>query len=119
MRNILQISIMSSHEKNFLLLLLFSFLLSSNSVHGLEDQQRKPTTKVVMIGSHSEELRNTLGDINNYAELKHDPRASLPTSFTICVSVLVTTMNLWPFLFSLLRNDGFQSFSAENRQLGD
>ena len=71
-----------------------------------------------MIGGFSRQSY-TLRDIRNYAELKHDPGASLPSSFTICVSVLVTTENLDPFLFSLTRNDGRQWFSAAVRQLGN
>ena len=105
---------MLRNKKSPLLLLLACFLLSSNSLHGLEDQQRKPATKAVITGSgrgHSYALR----DISNYAELKLDPRASLPSSFTICVSVLATTQHSapggGPILFSLLGNDGKQWFS--------
>ena len=106
-------------QRRPLILLLSWFLFSSNTLHGLEYQQSKSQTKVVMTGS-VEGGRNTLKGIEQYAELKNDQVASLPSSFTICVSVLATTQNgLWPTLFSLLRNDGFQSFSAEIRHLGD
>ena len=102
------------------LLLLFSwFLVSSNTLHGLEDQQRKSQTKVIMTGS-VQGGRNTMKGIEQYAELKNDQLASLPSSFTICVSVLATTQNeLGPILFSFLRNDGRQWFTAQIRQSVD
>ena len=61
----------------------------------------------------------TFQDIQNYAVLKNDPKASLPSSFTICVSVLSAPYNPWPILFSLMGNDGNQWFSAQVRQLGE
>ena len=114
-------AIMSSYNKNPIILFLSWLLFSSNSLHASEDPQRKPTTKVVVIGGGGEcNYGSTLKDIPNYAELKHDPKASLPSSFTICVSVLATTQNLNPILFSLLGNDGRQLFSAQIKQnLGD
>ena len=117
-------AIMSRNKKSLLPLLLACFLLSSNSVHGLEDQQRKPATKVVITGSgKGQSYAMSLRDISNYAELKHNPRASLPSSFTICVSVLATTQHSapggGPILFSLLGNDEKQWFSAKISQIGD
>ena len=99
---------------------LCSHLFLSSLPNALKDQKRKPTTKVVVIGGGMKEVKKTtLREINNFAELKLDPRASLPSSFTICVSVLATTENLNPILFSLLRNDEKQWFAAVIHQLGD
>ena len=82
-------AIMSSSNKNLIILLLSWLLFSSNSLHASEDPQRKPTTKVVVIGGGGDcNYGNNLKDILNYAELKHDSKASLPSSFTICVSVM-------------------------------
>ena len=111
---------MSSYNKNPIILLLCWLLFSSNSLHASEDPQRKPTTKVVVIGGGGEcNYGSTLKDIPNYAELKHDSKASLPSSFTICVSVLATMQNRQPVLFTLLRNNGSQWFSAQIRQAAD
>ena len=100
--------------------LIFVVFLSNSLPNALKDQKRKPTTKVVVIGGGMKEVKKTtLREINNFAELKLDPRASLPSSFTICVSVLATTENLNPILFSLLRNDEKQWFAAVIHQLGD
>ena len=106
-------------QRSSLILLFPCFLCASNTLHGLEDQQGSSQTKVVMTGS-VEGGQNTLKGIEQYAELKNDQVASLPSSFTICVSVLATTQNgLWPILFSLLRNDGRQWFTAQIRQSVD
>ena len=111
---------MSSFKTNPLIPFLSWILFSSNLLHALEGGQQKPTLAVVKIGGGSNiQEENTLKDINNYAELKHDSRASLPSSFTICVSVLATTENRNPMLFNILGNDGSQWFSAVVRQIGD
>ena len=44
---------------------------------------------------------SSLKDVDTYSVLKFDPRASLPSSFTICVSVLVRTIDLHPNFFYL------------------
>ena len=63
------------------------------------------------------EYVSSLKDVHAYSVLKVDPRASLPSSFTICISVLVTTYNLNP-LFTLLGSDGQPWFSAEIDRIG-
>ena len=47
----------------------------------------------------------TLDEIRSYAELKSDPRADLPSSFTICSSVM-TTYGSGQIFFTLLGKDG-------------
>ena len=48
--------------------------------------------------------KKTLEEVHTYAELKHDPRASLPDSFTICSAILTTNCQtfVWPTYFTLL-----------------
>ena len=75
------------------LLLLIPF----QGVYGSAGQQRKPTTKT---------LRDT------HTKLENDPKASLPSMFTICVSVLVTAHQNYPKLFILLGDDGNRWFDV-------
>ena len=112
----------SSNKYRFVQLVFFVF--SSDFFHeiqGLENQQEVSKTKSVVINHelcHSCGNPNafaqtpSLNDVNTYSELKYDPRGLLPSQFTICASVLVTTENLNPSLFTLLGNDGQPWFSA-------
>ena len=54
--------------------------------------------------------KKTLKEIHSYAELKHDPRASLPDSFTICSSIMTPSCPnyIWPAFFTILDNEGAQ-----------
>ena len=54
--------------------------------------------------------KKTLEEVHTYAELKHDPRASLPDSFTICSTIMTTGCpNLpWPAFFTMLDNNRAQ-----------
>ena len=49
--------------------------------------------------------KENLKDVHTYAELKNDHRADLPSSFTICSSVM-TTYGSKQILFNVLGNDG-------------
>ena len=60
---------------------------------------------------------STLEDVHTYAQLKHDPRDSLPSSFTICATLLSSTYH--PIFFTLLGKDGDQFFVAKIVQLSD
>ena len=118
----------SSNKYRFVQLVFFVF--SSDFFHeiqGLENQQEVSKTKSVVINHelcHSCGNPNafaqtpSLNDVNTYSELKYDPRGLLPSQFTICASVLVTTENLNPSLFTLLGNDGQPWFSAQIAQFG-
>ena len=46
--------------------------------------------------------KKTLEEVHTYAELKHDPRASLPDTFTICSAIMTTQCQnpLWPIYFT-------------------
>ena len=107
----------SSYKNYSFVPFLWLFVSSKlfNGIHGFENQQTIPTTKFAVINHDfcfSCRGKVSLKDVDTYSELKYDPRASLPSSFTICVSVLVTTYNVDPSLFTLLGNDGRPWFSA-------
>ena len=60
------------------------------------------------LSEEDKEGKENLKDVHTYAELKSDPRADLPSSFTICSSVM-TTYNAngnQPHMFNMLGNDG-------------
>ena len=52
----------------------------------------------------------TLETVQAYSELKHDPRASLPDSFTICSTIMTTSCpdSPWPAFFTILNNERAQ-----------
>ena len=111
-------AIVSSFREYFFALLVLFFVSSNliNGIHGLKNQPNKSPSKLVVI-SHElckscPTVVSSLKDVPTYSELKYYPRASLPSSFTICLSVLVTTNSLNP-LFTLLGSDGQPWFSAE------
>ena len=60
----------------------------------------------------------TLGEVHTYAQLKKDPRADLPSSFTICSSVMTTYETYGQMLFNLLGDDG-NSWLEVFLQVGD
>ena len=56
------------------------------------------------LSEEENEWKETLGEVHTYAELKSDPLAHLPSSFTICSSVM-TTYGRLQTLFTLLGKD--------------
>ena len=64
--------------------------------------------------------KKTLEEVHTYAELKHDPRASLPESFTVCSTIMTTGCQsyAWPTLFNILDNNRDQ-FLAPVLGVGD
>ena len=48
--------------------------------------------------------KKTLEEVHTYAELKDDPRASLPGSFTICSTIMITGCQSYggPMFFNFL-----------------
>ena len=42
--------------------------------------------------------KKTLAEVHTYAELKHDPRASLPRVFAVCSTVMVIDSPSWSIL---------------------
>ena len=113
--------VFSSTEYPFRLFLLL--FVSSNlfcGIHGSKNEQEILASKLVVLNHEfcqsCPERVLSLEDVDTYSELKYDPRASLPSSFTVCVSVLVTTNNLSPSLFTLLGNDKQPWFAAKISQ---
>ena len=103
----------------FLALIICS-LKSSQAVSGSGDQQRKLSTATTLINIKTDPMSvSWLRDARNYVELKQGSQTALPSSFTICVSVLVTTQNRYPLLFTLLGKDDNQWFAAHFIQLAD
>ena len=114
----------SKYEKYSLALLVLFFVSSNlfNGIHGSQNQLNKSGTKLIVI-SHKPckscpgPLKvASLENSHTYSELKNDPQASLPSSFTICVSVLVKSLNP---LFTLLGNDGQPWFRLKLRRLAN
>ena len=107
-------AVLSFQECHFALLVLF--VVSSLS-------QEIPATKLLVINHEvcqtCPSSAASLKDDFTYSELKNDPRATLPSSFTICVSALVTTDNLSPVLFTILGNDEHPWLSAMIAQNSD
>ena len=54
--------------------------------------------------------KKTLEDVHTYAELKDDPRASFPESFTVCSTIMFTgcKSSHWPIFFNILDKNGDQ-----------
>ena len=48
--------------------------------------------------------KNRLEEVHTYAELKHDPRASLPDLFTVCSTIMAKSCqsDIWPTFFNIL-----------------
>ena len=103
--------------------LFFVSLNLFHGIHGLENQQQLPANQLVVINhgfcqSCSREFKS-LKDVHTYSDLKYDPRASLPSSFTICVNLFLTTNDVETSLFTILGSDGQPWFSAKMREIAD
>ena len=62
--------------------------------------------------------KNALEEVHTYAELKQDPRASLPYLFTVCSTIMTTSCRAnWPIFFNILENRQIQ-FMAPFRRNG-
>ena len=92
-------------------IILLSAKASSNEISVLHN------TNVISLGFCESSLpaedtmaRKTLEEVHTYAELKHDPRAALPQSFTVCSSIMTTGCQSyeWPTLFNILDSNGDQ-----------
>ena len=57
--------------------------------------------------------QKTLEEVHTYSELKHDPRASLPDSFTICSTIMTSgcQSSSWPTFFNILDDNRSQFLS--------
>ena len=100
--------------------LLFVLILSAEArSNGNSVSQREAVTKTDVVShafcesslsAEEKMVKNTLEEVHTYAELKHDPRASLPESFTICSTIKTPScpIRAYPTFFSVLDNDRAQ-----------
>ena len=116
-------SVSSYMEYPFVIsVLFFASSVWSNGIQGFQNQQHLLENKLVVISHESCQScpdEENLKDVHTYSQLKNDPRASLPSSFTICGSVILTTFSLNPSFFTLLGNNGQPWVSAQIRQNGN
>ena len=70
---------------------------SSNEIYVLRKTRAVAQTNVVSLTFCESNLpaednmgKKTLEEVHTYAELKHDPRASLPDSFTVCSTIMTS-----------------------------
>ena len=106
-----------------LLLLLSNTLGKLQNAVGPKRSEIKATTDVIShvfcqscLSERVQEDQKTLREVHTYAELKHDPRASLPPVFTICSSIMTPYVERWiPYqlFFTLAGKDGAPWFSAK------
>ena len=103
---------LSSLKKESFAILVLLFVSSDlfDGIHGLGIGNQHKTNKLLVV---SHELcqscpreASSLKGVRTYSELKYDSRVSLPCSFTICISNIVTTNNPAKDLFTLLGDDG-------------
>ena len=109
----------STEMNQFCYGLLFMILLSAEAtLNGIPVLQRTRAlaadTDVVsltfcesLLPAEEKMGKKTLEEIHTYAELKHDPRASLPDSFTVCSTIRTTGCQSysWPMFFNILDNN--------------
>ena len=98
---------------------VFWFLLSTNLANATSNEipthlRTEATTNVVShvfcessLTADDKMVKKSLEEIHTYAELKHDPRASLPDSFSVCSTIMTTNClsHFWPAFFTILDND--------------
>ena len=64
--------------------------------------------------------QENLENVHTYVELENDPRASLPSSFTICATLFSSKSNPYePMFFTILGKDRNAWFSAALSQLSE
>ena len=70
------------------------------------------TTNVVSFAFCESNLlpKDKMEDLHMYAELKDDPHANLPDSFTVCSNIMITgcLSTGWPVFFNILDNNRSQ-----------
>ena len=82
----------ASQYKEYPLAFLVLFFVSSDLFNGIRANKLAVINHEVCRSCPRERV-SSLKDVPTYSELKYDPRASLPPSFTICVSVFVARDN--------------------------
>ena len=104
-------------ESTFLTIVFLLFDTTVNADQGENSQRNSSMAKAATayvvnlefcsscLSEEDKEYKETVGEVHTYAALKNDLRADLPSSFTICSSVM-TTYGSQQILFNLLGNDG-------------
>ena len=96
-------------------LLLFIAEASSNDISLLRRTRAGPQTKVVSFTFCETSLppedimaKETLEEVHTYAELKNDLKVSLPDTFTICSTIMISGCQSyeWPSFFHITDNNG-------------
>ena len=67
----------------------------------------------------AEESKETLENVETFAELQKDPRASLPPTFTVCATILSVMSNPDPMFFTILGKDRSSWFQAGLNQVSE
>ena len=93
--------------------LVITLLATARSKANSVSQRTRDVTNIVSLSSLSEEentRKETLDEVDTYAELKHDPHASLQDSLTICSTIMTTGGSDLGFtaFFTILDNDRAQ-----------
>ena len=100
-----------------LCLIFLSAEASLNGTPMLPRTSAPPKTDVVSLTFCESSLpavdkmgKKTLEEVHTYAELKHDPRSSLPESFTVCSTIMTTGCQsyLLPTFVNILDNQNDQ-----------
>ena len=95
----------------FFCMIILSAEASPNQMSLLEGTRAVAKTNVISLDfSESDDDKmgkKTLEEVHTYAELKNDPRASLPDLFTVCSTILITGYQSyeWPLFFNILDNN--------------
>ena len=97
---------------------LFNMILLSAKTSSTEISilQRKMTNVITlsfcesMLPAKDRMGKKTLEEVHSYAQLKLDPTAALPQSFTICSTIMTTGCQSyeWPVFVNMLDNNGSQ-----------
>ena len=87
----IQITLLILGDVPCLALYLFLSNFSSGLIGSMGDQMKAAKKVAVMSNSFGSKESPTLRDVKTFSELKGNPWASLPTFFTICVSIQRTT----------------------------
>ena len=98
--------------------LVFGKIVNANAGKNFENSSKiakAATTYVVnyefcssCLTEEEMEEKGTLEEVHTYAELKNDPRADLPSSFTICSGAMTTYGTNGQMFFNLLGNDRYK-----------
>ena len=98
---------------------------SSNGIPVMRNPGAVTDTNVVghsfcesSISAEDKMTKKRLEEVYGYAELKLDPRASLPDSFTICSTITTPTCAnfAYPTFFTILDNKGAQLLAFASNQ---